>query len=286
MLGKGSWQFDSEGSIVLSGSVVDYLDSVDAIDEAYGPALSVLEGEVVEAVYVVYGDDGWCYDAPVVLRLASTDLAVNSISGFRLAVGIEQMDEGRMVRILGCDDDPEGVFDGIAGDLRWRVHDCSGGIASTKIEQFYWVADGGYHPLALCCRLDSGVHLRIGDFDDQTVPRLGEPNDGSFMDEFDRHILPLGYPKPADSLPAFQDFMSIQGREVIIAVLDGALDSQFDNWWGRLFVGGYEVKAGLAYLSPPPKDHRVIGIDRLPEGVSGAFLLGKAAVLLPGKCLD
>lgn len=286
MLGKGNWQFDSEGSIVLSGSVVDYLDSVDALDEAYGIALSALEGEAVDAVYAVYGDEGWCYDAPVVLRLGSTDLAVNSISCVRLAVGIERLDVNRMVRILGCDDDPEGVFDGIDEGLRWHIHDCTEGVAGSRVQQFYWIADAGCHPLALCCRLDNGTHLRIGDSGDQTVPLLGGPNDGSFMDEFDRHILPMGYPKPADSLPAFQDFMSIQGREVIIAVLDGALDSQFDNWWGRLFVGGYEVKAGLAYLSPPPKDHRVIGIDRLPEGVSGTFLLGKAAVLLPGKCLD
>ena len=285
MLGKGNWQFDSEGNVVLSRSVIDYLGSIDALDEAYGLALLALEGEVIDAVYAVRDNEGWVYDAPVILRLGSTDVAVNSITGLKLSIGVERADTGRAVRILGCDADPEGVFDGIEEGLRWRVHDCSEELAGARIRQFYWAADVGCRPLALCCRLDNGAHLRIGDFDDQTVPRLGRPNDGSFVDEFDCYILPLGYPKPATGLPRFQEVLTIQGRETIVAGLDGALDSQLGDWWGRLFVGGYEVKAGLPYVDPPPKDRRSVWIDRLPEGVTGAFLLGKVAMLLPGKCL-
>lgn len=286
MIGSSNWQFDSRGNIKLCYSVDDYFVSVDELDEAYGAALSSLEGEAVKAIYALHDGEKWDYDAPVVMRLGSTDVAVRSVSCHKLAIGIERVETGGTARMLGCDVDPEGGFDNLVGDLEWLIHDCSESIAGASIEQFYWIADGSYCPLALCCRLDNGMHLRVGDRGEETYPSTGDPRDEGFMDEFDRYALPMDYPKPAASLPVFEECLSLKDREFFAASIDKPLDNGLikpGGWYGRTFVGGFEIEANLPFVNPPDFEHKLLAIVKVPVGMARDFLIGKPAVFLPGK---
>ena len=123
MIGEGNWQFDSKGNIKLCNSMSDFCTSIDELDEIYGGALSALEGEAIRMIFALHDGGQWDYDAPVVMRLGSTDVAVNSVSCYKLAIGIEHVRTDRTARMLGCDTDPAGDFDNLVGVLEWRIHE-------------------------------------------------------------------------------------------------------------------------------------------------------------------
>lgn len=286
MTRKGNWEFDSQGNIKLCESMCNYLTSIDELDDAYGEALAALEGEVVREIYALHDGKQWDYDAPVILRLDSTDVTVHSLSCYKLDVGIERVETGRTVRVLGCDDDPERDFDDLVGDLEWRIRECTTSVRGARIQQFYWSADDRWCPLSLCCRLDNGLHLRIGDWGDETRPSVGDSRDGAFFDEFETLSLPMRYPKPASSLPRFEQCLTIQDREMIAVNLDRPYDDNLimpRAWFSRTFVGGFEVMASIPFVRPVEPNRTMLGISGLPEGTTGDFLVEKTAVFLPGK---
>ena len=286
LIGGGNWNFDSQGNIKIGYSMGDHFTSIDGLDSAYGISLSALEGEEIKAIYALHDGEEWDYDAPIVMRLGSTDVAVDSVSCCKLAIGIERVRTDRTARMLGCDIDPDRSFDDLVGDLKWRIHECTDSVRGARIEQFYWTTDDRYCPLALCCRLDNGLHLRIGDFGDETRPSVGDPRDEAFFDEFEPYALPMQYPKPAANLPKIELYLKIQNREMLAVDLDRPYDDGLvmpRNWFGRTFVGGFEVVADIPFVNSLEPNRTMLGIGGLPKGTTGDFLIGKIAVFLSGR---
>lgn len=61
-----------------------------------------------------------------------------------------------------------------------------------RIERLYWRADSSRHPLALGIELADGVHVRIGDGGDTTIPTASTPSSKEYPAEFDDIMLSVG----------------------------------------------------------------------------------------------
>ena len=188
---------DTFGVSTLSDFDVPRYEDLDSIDSAVGRELSGLVGRRLESVYVVFdandeGPDAWEFDAPTILRLEGLDVAVNSVSGLFLSVAFGRAPIGSPLRMYppdgGANDEINSWY-----DLSWREYDSVSDAFGRVVERVYWRADDCFHPLALGLRLEGGVHLRVGDGGDDTIPELVDPFVVNEETEFDDMVLPAGY---------------------------------------------------------------------------------------------
>lgn len=87
-------------------------------------------------------------------------------------------------------------------DLSWREYGPASDAFGRVVERVLWRADDRFHPLALGLGLGGGVHLRVGDGGDGTMPEPVGPLVASEATEFDDVVLPAGYRKPAFLAPS------------------------------------------------------------------------------------
>ena len=279
---------DASGISTLSDFDVPRYEDLDSIDSAVGGELSRLVGQRLESVYVVFdardeGQDAWDFDAPVILRFEELDVAVESVSGLSLSVAFGWAPTGSPLRMYppdgGANDEINSWY-----DLSWREYDPVSDVFGRVVERVYWRADDCFHPLALGLRLEGGVHLRVGDGGDDTIPELVDPLVVNEATEFDDVVLPAGYRKPASLAPSVvsAEWLRILNRNgvgVRFLMLEGRLrDGELchrplaDR---RLFVGGIELGFAVPEYTPhregPDEVAVFIGPDELPDG----FFVGK-----------
>lgn len=275
---------DASGISTLSDFDVPRYEDLDSIDSAVGGELSRLVGQRLESVYVVFdardeGQDAWDFDAPVILRFEELDVAVESVSGLSLSVAFGWAPTGSPLRMYppdgGANDEINSWY-----DLSWREYDPVSDVFGRVVERVYWRADDCFHPLALGLRLEGGVHLRVGDGGDDTIPELVDPFVVNEAIEFDDVVLPAGYRKPASSAPfvVSAEWLRIPNRNgvgVRFLMLEGRLrDDELchrplaDR---RLFVGGIELGFAVPEYTPhrerPGEVAVFIGPDELPDSL-------------------
>ena len=288
MAAIGGMRPDASGVSTLSDFDVPRYEDLDSVDSAVGRELSGLVGRRLDSVHVVFdandeGPDAWEFDAPTILRFGGLDVAVESVSGLFLSVTFGRAPIGSPLRMYPPDG---GANDEINSwhDLSWREYDPASDAFGRVVERVYWRADDCFHPLALGLRLEGGVHLRVGDGGDDTIPEFVDPLVVNEATEFDDVVLPAGYRKPASLAPSVvsAEWLRILNRNgvgVRFLMLEGRLrDGELchrplaDR---RLFVGGIE----LGFAVPEHTPHRegpdevavFIGPDELPDG----FFVGK-----------
>lgn len=288
MAGIGGMCLDASGVSTLSDFDVPRYEDLDSVDSAVGRELSGLVGRRLESAYVVFdtndeGPDAWDFDAPTILRFEGLDVAVESVSGLFLSVAFGRAPIGSPLRMYppdGGDNDEINSW----YDLSWREYDSASDAFGRVVERVYWRADDCFHPLALGLRLEGGVHLRVGDGGDDTIPELVDPLVVNEATEFDDMVLPAGYRKPASLAPSVvsAEWLRIPNRNgagVRFLMLEGRLrDGELchrplaDR---RLFVGGIELGFAVPEYTPhregPDEVAVFIGPDELPDG----FFVGK-----------
>ena len=288
MAAIGGMRPDESGVSTLSDFDVPRYEDLDSVDSAVGRELSGLVGRRLDSVYVVFdandeGPDVWEFDAPTILRFGGLDVAVESVSGLFLSVAFGRAPIGSPLRMYppdgGANDEINSWY-----DLSWREYNPASDAFGRVVERVYWRADDCFHPLALGLRLEGGVHLRVGDGGDDTIPELVDPLVVNEATEFDDVVLPAGYRKPASLAPSVvsAEWLRILNRNgvgVRFLMLEGRLrDGELchrplaDR---RLFVGGIELGFAVPEYTPhregPDEVAVFIGPDELPDG----FFVGK-----------
>ena len=284
MAAIGGMRPDESGVSTLSDFDVPRYEDLDSVDSAVGRELSGLVGRRLDSVYVVFdandeGPDVWEFDAPTILRFGGLDVAVESVSGLFLSVAFGRAPIGSPLRMYppdgGANDEINSWY-----DLSWREYNPASDAFGRVVERVYWRADDCFHPLALGLRLEGGVHLRVGDGGDDTIPELVDPLVVNEATEFDDVVLPAGYRKPASLAPSVvsAEWLRILNRNgvgVRFLMLEGRLrDGELchrplaDR---RLFVGGIELGFAVPEYTPhregPDEVAVFIGPDELPDSL-------------------
>lgn len=277
---------DASGVSTLSDFDVPRYKNLDSVDSAAGGELSGLVGQRLESIYVVFdtndeGPDAWEFNAPTILRFDGLDVAVESVSGLFLSVAFGRAPIGSPLRMYppdGGDNDEINSW----YDLSWREYDSVSDAFGRVVERVYWRADDCFHPLALGLRLEGGVHLRVGDGGDDTIPELIDPLVVNDATEFDEVVLPVGYRKPVSLAPivASTDWLRIPGRGGIRSLMlegrlrDGELRHKplADR---RLFVGGVELGFAVPEYTPHRERPDEVAVFIGPDELPGSLFVGK-----------
>jgi len=288
MAAIGGMRPDASSVSTLSDFDVPRYEDLDSVDSAVGRELSGLVGRRLDSVYVVFdangeGPDAWEFDAPTILRFGGLIVAVESVSGLFLSVAFGRAPIGSPLRMYPPDGGANGEIN-FWYNLSWREYDPASDAFGRVVERVYWRADDCFHPLALGLRLEGGVHLRVGDGGDDTIPELVDPLVVNEATEFDDVVLPAGYRKPASLAPSVvsAEWLRILNRNgvgVRFLMLEERLrDGELchrplaDR---RLFVGGIELGFAVPEYTPhregPDEVAVFIGPDEFPDG----FFVGK-----------
>ena len=144
------------------------------LNKLVGGRVKELEGHALDGIYVAFDDDEWDFDSSVILRVGEKLLTVLAVSGISTAIGIVPVNADL------------GVGMGYRAFGPLAVH------FGKRIERLYWRADSSRHPLALGIELADGVHVRIGDGGDTTIPTASTPSSKEYPAEFDDIMLSVG----------------------------------------------------------------------------------------------